>query len=126
MKHVLLLDDDPVQLAVRQLLLRRGGIESHLATVADDALTLLRSESGQAIGAVITDHLMPSMDGAEFVRRLRSFDQWIPVIVVSGLPDAETEYEGLNVHFLTKPCEPEDLIALIKSALDDRSDRVSA
>jgi DNA-binding response OmpR family regulator len=127
MKHVLLLDDDPVQLAVRQLLLRRSGIESQLVTEADDALTLLRAESGQqAIGAVITDHLMPSMDGAEFVRRLRSFNQWMPVIVVSGLPDAETEYEGLNVTFLTKPCEPEDLIALIKSALDDHQDRASA
>src|SRR5262249_21265040 len=126
MKHVLLLDDDPVQLAVRQLLLRRGGIESQISTQADEALELLRSESGQAIGAVITDHLMPSMDGAEFVRRLRSFDPWIPVVVVSGLPDAETMYEGLNVQFLSKPCEPEDLIAVIKSSLDDRTDRASA
>jgi CheY-like chemotaxis protein len=127
MKHVLLLDDDPVQLAVRQLLLRRGGIESQLCTTADEALQLLRSPSGQQnIGAVITDHLMPNMDGSEFVRQLRSFDSWMPVIVVSGLPDAETQYEGLNVHFLTKPCEPEDLIALIKSALDDRTDRASA
>ena len=127
MKHVLLLDDDPVQLAVRQLLLRRGGIESQLSTTPEQALELLRSQSGQqGIGAVITDHLMPNMDGSEFVRQFRSFNSWMPVIVVSGLPDAETEYDGLNVHFLTKPCEPEDLIALIKSALDDRTDRASA
>lgn len=127
MKHVLLLDDDPVQLTVRQMLLRQGGIESQLSTKAHEALALLSTESGQqAIGAVITDHLMPNMDGAEFVRQLRSFDQWMPVIVVSGLPDAEIAYEGLNVVFLTKPCEPEDLISLIKSALDKHANRISA
>jgi DNA-binding NtrC family response regulator len=127
MKRVLLLDDDPVQLTVRQLLLRRAGIESQLSTQAHEALALLSSESGQqTIGVVITDHLMPTMDGAEFVRQLRAFDQWMPVIVVSGLPDAEAAYEGLNVIFLTKPCEPEDLIRLIKSALDDQANRASA
>ncbi len=127
MKQVLLLDDDPTQLSVRQLLLRMGGIESHLATEAHSALALLRSESGQeTIGVVITDHLMPGMNGAEFVRQLRSFDSRMPVIVISGLPDADTAYAGLDVVFLTKPCEPEDLIALVKSALESHQQRASA
>jgi len=119
MKQVLLLDDDPTQLSVRQLLLRRGGVESQTSTGAKQALDLLRSEPGhEAIGAVITDHLMPGIDGAEFVRRLRVFDQTLPVIVVSGLPDAEDAYQGLDVVFLMKPCDPEDLIARVKTALD--------
>jgi DNA-binding NtrC family response regulator len=128
MKQVLLIDDDPAQLSVRQLLLRRmGGIESQTATDAQVALELLRSESGQAkFGAVITDHIMPDVDGPEFVRQLRAFDAGIPVIVVSGLPDADAAYAGLDVLFLLKPCEPEDLIAVIKNALDDRPDRASA
>jgi CheY-like chemotaxis protein len=118
MKQVLLLDDDPTQLSVRQLLLRRGGVESQILTNASEALKLLASETGRAtIGVVITDHLMPGIDGAEFVRRLRAFDQHIPVIVVSGLPDAEEAYLGQDVLFLLKPCEPEDLIALVKAAL---------
>src|SRR5262252_7083688 len=118
MKQVLLLDDDPTQLSVRQLLLRRGGIESQIATSAVQALTVLASEAGRAaIGAVITDHIMPGIDGAEFVRRLRAFDPHIPVIVVSGLPDAEEAYRGQDVTFLVKPCEPEDLIAVVKAAL---------
>jgi DNA-binding response OmpR family regulator len=60
---------------------------------------------------------MPDMDGAEFVRQLRTFNPDIPVIVISGLPDADTEYAGLNVIFRVKPCDPEDLIALVRSAL---------
>jgi DNA-binding NtrC family response regulator len=127
MKQVLLLDDDRVQLTVRQLLLQRGGIESRLCNDPEDALVLLSSKEGQeTIGAVITDHLMPGMDGAEFVRRLRAFDPWMPVIVVSGLPDAETAYQDLKVSFLTKPCEPEDLIALVRTALTTPMNRASA
>ena len=123
MKTVLLLDDDSAQLSVRQLLLERmGGIQSQTATNAEAALTLMRSDVGRAsIGVVVTDHVMPDMDGPEFVRQVRSFDPRIPVIVVSGLPDADESYEGLNVHFLMKPCEPADLIAIIRTALDGQA-----
>lgn len=118
MKHALLLDDNVAQLTVRELVLRQAQIESYVATNAQSALALLRSEAGRAkIGIVITDHLMPDMDGVEFVRQLRTFDPEVPVIVISGLPDADSEYTGLNVIFRVKPCDPEDLIALARSAL---------
>jgi CheY-like chemotaxis protein len=118
MKHALLLDDNIAQLTVRELVLRKGGMDSHVATNAVSALALLRSETGrEKIGLVITDHLMPGMDGVEFVRQLRVFNPDVPVIVISGLPDAEAEYAGLKVIFRVKPCDPEDLITLAKSAL---------
>jgi CheY-like chemotaxis protein len=122
MKHALLLDDNIAQLTVRELVLRKGGIESHVATNAQSALALLRSETGrEKIGVVITDHLMPGMDGVEFVRQLRSFNPEVPVIVISGLPDADAEYAGLKVVFRVKPCDPEDLIALAKLALTSKA-----
>jgi CheY-like chemotaxis protein len=127
MKQVLLLDDSPAQLLVRELVLRKGGLESHVATNSQSALAFLRSEPGKAkIGAVITDHLMPGMDGVAFVRELRSFNATIPVIVISGLAEAEQEYQNLSVIFRTKPCEPEDLIALVRSTLADPRNRASA
>ena len=124
MKQILLLDDDPSQLSVRQLLLQRlAAIESQTATEGHKALEYLRSEIGRnTIGAVVTDHIMPDMDGPEFVRQLRSFDREMPVIVVSGMPEADAAYEGLNVRFLMKPCEPEDLIATVRNALDGARD----
>lgn len=116
-KQALLLDDNAAQLTVRELVLRKGEIESHVATRAQSALALLRSEPGrEKIGVVITDHLMPDMDGVEFVRQLRSFNPEVPVIVISGLVEAEAEYEGLNVIFRTKPCDPDDLISLVRAA----------
>src|ERR1051326_7584252 len=100
MRQALLLDDNIAQLTVRELLLRKAEIESHVATKAQSALALLRSDAGKAkIGVVITGHLMPDMDGTEFVRQLRAFNKEVPVIVISGLPDADSEYAGLNVLF---------------------------
>jgi DNA-binding NtrC family response regulator len=119
MKQVLLLDDNAAQLTIREMVLRKASLECQVATNAPSALALLRSEPGRSrIGVVITDHLMPGMGGVEFVRQLRSFNPEIPVIVISGLPDADAEYEGLDVVFRVKPCEPEELIALVRRALD--------
>ena|SRR5437016_6283388 len=127
MRQVLLLDDNPVQLTVREMVLRKAEIETHVATNAASALALLRSDVGrEKIGAVITDHIMPQMDGAEFVKQLRSFRPEMPVIVISGLPDAEQEYDGLNVIFRLKPCEPDELIALVRTALNWPEQRASA
>ncbi|HWG48920.1 MAG TPA: response regulator [Candidatus Acidoferrales bacterium] len=128
MKQVLLLDDNPAQLLVRELVLRKGGLETHVATNSQSALGFLRSSPGRdKIGVVITDHIMPDMDGAEFVRQLRSFNDDIPVIVISGLAEAEQEYADLAVIFRTKPCEPEDLISLVKTTLSkDPRNRASA
>lgn len=127
MRQALLLDDNIAQLTVRELVLRKAGVESHVATKAQSALALLRSDMGRAkIGVVITDHLMPDMDGVHFVQELRTFNPEVPVIVISGLADADAEYDGLNVIFRVKPCDPEDLISLVKSALDDPECKASA
>jgi DNA-binding response OmpR family regulator len=127
MRQVLLLDDNATQLTIRELVLRKAGIESHAATSANAALALLRSSVGQEnIGAVITDHLMPGMDGAQFVRELRKFAPAMPVIVISGLSEAEDDYMGLGVVFRTKPLDPEELIALLLAILSASGNRATA
>jgi len=127
MKQALLLDDNPNQLMVLELVLRKAEIESHVATKAQTALAFLRTDLGRGkIGVIITDHIMPDMDGVAFVRELRTFNREVPVIVISGLPDADTEYAGLNVIFRAKPCDPEDLIALVNTALKGPECRASA
>src|SRR4051794_5819367 len=111
---VLLVDDDPVQLRVREAVLRRGGFEVAVATSADSALALLRG-SAKGFSVVVTDHIMPGASGSDFVRMLRAVDADVPVVVVTGLPDAEPEYAGLNISFQQKPVQPEELIRLIQS-----------
>ena len=118
---VLLVDDNPIQLSARQMVLSQAGLEVQVATSAESALALLRSLSqAQNIGVVVTDHIMPQATGSEFVRLLRNVNPQVPVIVISGMPEAQQEYEGMNVLFRQKPCPPTELIGLVKDAVARR------
>jgi DNA-binding response OmpR family regulator len=72
-----------------------------------------KDEFPDKIRLVITDHLMPGMTGAEFVRELRKLHSNIPVLVISGLEEAEEEYAGMNILFRLKPLLPDHLLASV-------------
>jgi DNA-binding response OmpR family regulator len=117
LRRVLLIDDNPQQLCVRGAVLRGAGFEVCIATTAESAQALLRSGLASSIGTIVTDHILPGASGAEFVRQLREVRRDTPVIVITGLPEVESEYEGLNVVFRQKPCPPPELIALVRDAM---------
>ncbi|MFI5090733.1 MAG: response regulator [Terriglobales bacterium] len=117
MTAVLLIDDNPVQLRAREAVLRNAGFATHIATTQESALALLRGQGADGIGAIITDHIMPGSSGAEFVRALRTAKPGVPVIVITGLAEAESDYRGAGVTFRQKPCPPEELIALVRSSV---------
>jgi DNA-binding NtrC family response regulator len=122
LSRVLLIDDDPLQLRVREAVLRDAGLEVYVATTAESALALLKSQVGDSIGAVVTDHIMPGCSGAVFVRALRDVKPQIPVMVISGMPEAEDEYGEMDIVFRSKPLPPPQLIALVRE-LVQRSER---
>ena len=117
MGQVLLIDDNALQLSVRETVLRNAGFTVCVATTTESALATLRI-LGARICLVITDHVMPGRNGAQFVAELRQENDWVPVIVLSGLAEAESEYEGLNVVFRQKPVPPPELIALVHTSVD--------
>lgn len=117
--QVLLIDDNPLQLRVRETVLRNAGFSVCIATTAQSALATIRT-LGSRISLVITDHIMPGCDGAQFVRLLRQENDWVPVIVLSGLPEAEPEYDGLGTMFRQKPVPPQELIALVRESLEGK------
>ncbi len=116
MNQVLLVDDNPVQLSVREAVLRKAGFQVSIANTAESALATLRIFPNR-IGVIVTDHLMPGCSGPELVRRIRAENDWIAVVVLSGLPDANSEYAGLEVVFRVKPLPPPELIELVHSSL---------
>lgn len=122
MAQVLLIDDNSVQLGVRETVLRNAGFSVSIATTAESALATLRV-LGSGIAVVVTDHMMPGRSGADFVRELRKENDRVPVIVLSGLPEAESEYEGLEIEFRQKPLPPLELIALVRANLDEHNRR---
>ncbi|GAC1657211.1 MAG: hypothetical protein NVS9B15_18520 [Acidobacteriaceae bacterium] len=115
---VLLLDDNAIQAATRQQILKRSGYFAIAALNPQRALEQFQNNEYPAeIRAIITDHIMPGMNGAEFVRELRRTNPDIPVMVISGLEEAEPLYDGMNVQFLLKPLPPEQLIAHLRNLL---------
>jgi len=115
---LLLIDDNAVQAATRQTILKRAGYFVIAALNPRRALEQFRAgEFLDDIRLVITDHIMPGMNGAEFVRELRKTRPKLPVLVISGMEEAESEYEGMNVLFRLKPVLPENLLASVQSLI---------
>ncbi len=102
--------------------MRGAGFEVCTADTAESAHALLRNDpAGDSVGVIVTDHILPGASGAEFVRQLRQIRPSVPVIVITGLPEAEAEYEGLGVIFRQKPFPPPELIALVRDTMPDES-----
>jgi len=115
---VLLIDDSAIQAATRQAILRRAGYFVIAALDPVRVLEQLRHDKFPVpVGAAITDHVMPGMSGAEFVRELRRTHPTLPVMVISGEENAELEYAGMNVRFLVKPLLPELLLSNLRELL---------
>ena len=111
---ILLIDDNAVQAATRQTILKRAGYFVIAVLNPVRALEQFRANDFPAeIKLVITDHLMPGMNGADFVRSLREGHKTLPVLVISGLEEAEDEYAGMNVMFRMKPLLPDHLLASV-------------
>jgi DNA-binding NtrC family response regulator len=113
--NILLIDDNAVQAATRQTILRRAGYFVIAALNPARALEQIQSgDLADEIGLVITDHLMPGMTGADFVRSLRQTHPKLPVLVISGLEEAAEAYAGLDVTFRMKPLLPDNLLETVK------------
>jgi len=123
---ILLVDDNAIQAATRKAILERAGRNVLVANSAAAGLTALENpEIVRSLGLIITDHLMPEMNGPQFVSLVRSHFPEMPVLVLSGLPDAETEYEGMDVVFRVKPFAPDQLILLVKMLMNEPMTRTA-
>jgi PAS domain S-box-containing protein len=113
-------DQDEVRAVARRILLTHGYrvVEARNGL---DALSILDTmESG--VDLVVTDAVMPQMGGPDLVRALRVSRPKTPVVMVSGYTDHELDTYGarqLNVPFLHKPFRGEDLLRVVRTALED-------
>jgi CheY-like chemotaxis protein len=119
-RQILLVDDNAIQATTRRIILEKTGCAIKVSASAVEALEYLADPVRLAsIGLVITDHLMPHMNGPELVSLIREENADLPIVVLSGLPDAEQQYEGMNVVFRLKPFPPDSLIELVHEIFQD-------
>ncbi len=115
MPAILIVDDNPIQAVTRRLILEKAHF--HVAIAESGLAALAKFDSGEPFGMVITDHVMPEMSGPELVKKLREQSTTLPILVLSGMPEAESQYEGMDVSFRLKPIQPQELIELTRALL---------
>jgi CheY-like chemotaxis protein len=115
MPAILIVDDNPIQAVTRRLILEKAHFPVVIAE--SGAVALAKFDSGEPFGMVITDHCMPEMGGPELVKKLREQSATLPILVLSGLPEAQLEYEDMDVQFRLKPIQPQELIDLSRTML---------
>jgi CheY-like chemotaxis protein len=117
-KTILLVDDNVVQAAIRQTILKRAGYFVVTALDPRRALEMLGEDNlPTEVELVITDHVMPGMSGTKFVSELRTRFPKLPVLVVTGMQEAGEQYLGLDVTFRVKPLPPEQLLDCVRGLI---------
>ncbi|HZU39328.1 MAG TPA: ATP-binding protein, partial [Gemmataceae bacterium] len=116
---ILVVDDEPRICQLTKQTLESHGY--HVLTAANGAEALaLYARHQDNIGAVLTDLMMPVMDGAATIQALRNLDPGVRVIATSGLTPARkpTEMFPDNVYaFLAKPFTMADLMTTLHTVL---------
>jgi DNA-binding response OmpR family regulator len=112
---VLVVDDEPT---LRSLLVETfADVGFHVRSAADGIEALSAAEDERP-DVVISDVVMPRLDGATLAGRMR--DQGVPVVLLSAVYDA-VDLPG--VAFLAKPFDLDDLLDVVESALESGHDR---
>jgi CheY-like chemotaxis protein len=115
--RVLLAEDDRAVRRLLEVVLRRAGYEVVLAA---DGLEAMKLALSSAIDIVVTDAMMPNINGHELCRFIRNSQTLahVPVILLSALEQKETasSFEHADA-FLSKPVSNENLIECIQKLL---------
>lgn len=114
---VFVVDDDVVMLFALQEILRSAG---YLTEAFAHPADLLARLSPNDIGCALLDLQMPQMNGLEIQQTLVARGILLPVIFVSGHGDIPNAVEAMRcgaIDFLTKPIDPQKLLAVVAEAL---------
>ena len=115
--HILLVDDESSIIENLAPFLERSGFEVNTASNGEEALAKIETEAPEL---VVSDVLMPKMDGRELLRSLRQVDNWIPVILLTQVGEAFERAVALEEgadDYINKPFEPHELVARIRAVL---------
>jgi two-component system, cell cycle sensor histidine kinase and response regulator CckA len=117
-KTLLVVDDDPMVRNMETQVLRLHGYTVLEAESAAEALQLAGVTA--PIHLLITDLMMPEVDGFELTRRFRAVHPEIPVLMVSGsLPLVQHRTDDLDrFEFLAKPFQFNELLHKVRTLLD--------
>ena len=114
-------DDDMVLMSLTSLLELETEYQLHTAGGGEQALAVAAEFD---IDLVITDYLMPGLNGIELLARLKESQPWAPRILLTGYADKENAIRAINevglFQYLEKPWDNANLLLVIRNALERR------
>ena len=116
---VLVVDDEPTLRKLMQLVLERAGFRVLTAQNGYDAMDVSESHLG-AIDVLVSDVMMPGMDGPTLVDELRETDPNLPVLFVTGSWERVPVHQDGPFPIIEKPFSPGNLVLTIRRLLAQR------
>jgi two-component system cell cycle sensor histidine kinase/response regulator CckA len=118
---ILLVEDEKMVRTLAQTILKRNGYNVLEAENGEEALRVVEEQKGKPINLMLTDLIMPRMNGRELSAHLKPLLPGIKVIYMSGYTDEAVSEHGMlapGVEYIQKPFPPDALVKKIRSVLD--------
>ena len=118
--NVLIVDDDLAFRIATLALLEDHGFAGTIATNGEEAKERLAE---QRYDIVLSDLVMPGINGIELLQHIRSTSPEVPVIMVTGFASINTAVEAMRLgarDYITKPCDNDELLLKITRALEEQ------
>ena len=115
--YILLVDDESAITDNLSPFLQRSGFDVNTASNGEEAIEKIKAEK---FDLIVSDVVMPKMDGRELLRSLRQTDNWVPVILLTQVGEAFERAMALEEgadDYINKPFEPHELVARMRAVL---------
>jgi len=123
-KRIYIVDDDPKIGELFATVLQRDGFAAQ--SFVSPVEMLERVDGGETPDLMLTDLMMPEINGLQLLEEVRQRDLTVPVIIMTAHSSVQTAVEAMRMgafHYLQKPVNLEEMRALLAKALDLYSDR---
>ena len=117
---ILVIDDEEIMREILETLLVREGYAVRVASNGAEGLDLARA---LPFDAVITDMMMPGMDGMRVLEELHKHDEELPVVMITAFASMESAITAMKkgaFDYITKPFKNDEVLVVLRNAIERR------